>query len=191
MSEATATTARQAAGNARRTPERIQFLTDLLSGAIEHSGYGFSTAIEYEPADDSTAYAVIFDRFDIPENATCERCKVRIEPVGPWDVWTATDGSRVCGEPADRHEPVRETWRVDLDTIARGLGIIRNAVMREVPNDGPVPHNKVTGERLYYGGESRKLLMQADRTNGDEGDWDVISALAVLECAIFGAVRYN
>lgn len=33
-------------------------------------------------------------------------------------------------------------------------------------------------------------LIKADRTNGDDGDYDVIGALAVLEYALFGEIRY-
>lgn len=153
----TAAPKQQAKGNARRSPERIAWLTNLLIDAIEHAGYGFPGAVEYEPNDDGTAYAVIYDRFE---------------------------------EDDDPNTPPKETWRIDLDTMAKGLGIIRNAVMKEVENDGPVPHNKDTGDRLYFGGEVRRQLLLADRTNGDDGDYDVFGALAVLECAIFGHVMY-
>ncbi|MFC4089330.1 hypothetical protein [Micromonospora sp. GCM10011541] len=86
-----------------------------------------------------------------------------------------------------------EEWleqRIDLDTISKGLGVIRRAVMRETERDGEVLHNSKTGERMYLHPEQRKNIMLADRTNYDEGDLDVVDALAVLECALFGRVEY-
>jgi hypothetical protein len=65
------------------------------------------------------------------------------------------------------------TWRVDIDTMAKGLGIIRK---------------KYAGEGYA---DWVKDLQRADRTNGDDGDYDVIGALAVLECALFGEITYG
>lgn len=142
---------------AKRSAEREQFLADLLTGAIEHAGYGFPAAKVWHCPDGAPGqwYAEITDRYL---------------------------------EPGD--EGYGETQRVDLDTMAKGLGVIRDAVLKEVRHDGPVPHNAKTGERLYFGGEARRDLLLADRTNGDDGDYDVIGALAVLECALFGRVVY-
>lgn len=107
------------------------------------------------------------------------------------------------GEPASEiyavivfHEEGEDggTHRVTLDTMAHGLTVIRNAVMRELTGpyeSGKVPHNRETGERLFFGGTARRELMLCDRTNGDDGDYDVIGALAVLECALFGKVVYG
>lgn len=77
----------------------------------------------------------------------------------------------------DRYDEENEgaepkTWRVDIDTMAKGLGIAR---------------------KLPAGGEVadwvRDLLL-SDRTNGDDGDYDVLGALLVLECALFGEPTY-
>lgn len=83
---------------------------------------------------------------------------------------------------------------VTLDTMARGLAVIRNAVLRDLDGyeaGSKVPHNVVTGQRLFFGGQARRDLLEADRTNGLDGDYDVIGALAVLECALFGRVIYG
>ncbi len=175
----------------KRTPERIEFLSFLLSAALDHNGYGFAGVLEWNNEGEHNEYAIIFDAQEPPSETTCTRCQETIRPRGIFDTWTTHNGATGCGDPVATHDPVRETWRVDLDTMAKGLGIIRNAVMREVEHDGLVPHNKDTGERLYFGGESRRLLMLADRTNGEDGDYDVVSALAVLECGLFGRVSYG
>lgn len=89
--------------------------------------------------------------------------------------------------------PEGGTHRVNLDTMARGLRVIRDAVLRDpggYMTGALVPHNAETGQRLYFGGDARRALLLADRTNGDKGDYDVIGALAVLECALFGRVVY-
>lgn len=67
-------------------------------------------------------------------------------------------------------EDVRQ--RVTLNSMATGLAVIRN------------------NDKAGFGGEPRTALMLADRTNGEDGDYDVIGALAVLECALFGRVMY-
>lgn len=145
-----------------RTPEREQFLADLLCGAIEHCGYGFPGVAEWHCPDGRPGewYALIVDRYDEDDNTV---------------------------------------HRVDLDTMAKGLGIIRRAF---VATDGvPTKYqpsgsgdaiyvHPTTWERLYLGSELRSDLLECDRSNGDEGDYDVIGALAVLECAMFGSVTY-
>lgn len=85
-------------------------------------------------------------------------------------------------------------YDVDLDTIAKGIGVIRNAVVTEVPDwrgDAVerVLANGNSGQRLYLGVESRKAIIQASRDN-DAGELDMIDCLTILECAIFGAVKY-
>lgn len=92
----------------------------------------------------------------------------------------------------DRYdEESTETFRVTVDTMAKGLGIIRRAIVATVESgEGTYLHNADTFEQLYYGGDNRSDLLLADRTNGEDGDVDVIGALAVLECALFGRVVY-
>lgn len=83
--------------------------------------------------------------------------------------------------------------RVTLDTLAHGLTVIRDAVKRDAetfPAGDTVLHNAKTGQRLYMSSEMRANILLADHTNGDDGDLDVVDALAILECALFGAVTY-
>lgn len=78
-----------------RTPERIAFLSDVLTTAIEHAGYGFPGIVQYpdvkSPAD---VYTVIYDRYEEQPDGT--------------DHWQPT-----------------QTWRVDIDTIAHGIGVLK------------------------------------------------------------------
>lgn len=136
-----------------RTSERIEFLCDVLVGAIEHYGYGFPEVDEYEPFLGADSYATIRDRHD--EDST-------------------------------------EVFRIDLDVIARGIGVIRNAELRvnpRYPDEGPVWHNSKTGQDLGMAPKHRKAILEANRIN-DAGALDVIDYLAILECAVFGAVTY-
>lgn len=93
----------------------------------------------------------------------------------------------------DRYEDDDDqTYRVDLDVIARGIGVIKDAVAQDdpkFPDDGPVLFNAKTDQRLYLSHESRKAILEASRNN-DAAELDVVDALAVLECALFGAVTY-
>lgn len=103
-------------------------------------------------------------------------------------------GSAVITENAQIDPADNKTFPVDLDTIARGLGVIRKAVMKEIHEAHREPemvlHNADTGDRLYMSPEMRKAIMLVDRTNYEDGDLDVVDALAVLECGIYGKVMY-
>jgi hypothetical protein len=82
-------------------------------------------------------------------------------------------------------------YRIDLDLIAKGLGIIKRAqVEPDEDNNSSYLVNADTRERLYVGHEQRRNIMLADRTNGEDGDLDVIDYLAIVECGLFGAVMY-
>lgn len=134
----------------KRSPERTQFLADLITTAVEHSGYGFPGIIDYvwdvDPAD---VTATIFDRYEEEEK------------------YAAWDGQ------GDTYAPTK-TWIITVDTMAHGLAVIRAKYADEAARAG----------------STIATLLRADRTNGDEGDVDVIGALAVLECALFGEIVY-
>lgn len=86
-----------------------------------------------------------------------------------------------------------EELRVDLDVIARGLAVIKNSELRAVDGnaDELALHNKETGQRLYMSPGMKRNIGITDRTNADQGDMDVCDYLAVVECALFGAVKYG
>lgn len=90
---------------------------------------------------------------------------------------------------ADEDGDDGERFRITIDTMAAGLAVIRKAIVA-TSDDGTYWHNGETFERLYFGGDERDALVLADRTNGDDGDYDVVGALAALECGLFGQVRY-
>lgn len=133
-----------------RSPERIEFLSNLLCAAIENGGYGFFRTVTWHcpPSNPAAWQAVIAD----PD-----------------------DGGK--------------QYRITLDTMAKGLGVIRRAIVA-TSDDGTFYHNAETFERLYVPSDARRELLLADRTDGDDGDYDVVGALAVLECALFGRVVY-
>jgi hypothetical protein len=82
---------------------------------------------------------------------------------------------------------------VNLDTIAHGIGIIRNAVMRvdaKYPDDGEVLHNAKTGERLHLSRDERDQILCADRDYDEAVNLDSVDASAIVECALFGKVVY-
>lgn len=72
-------------------------------------------------------------------------------------------------EEDDSANPPVKTWRVDLDTMAKGLGVIRK--------------HRAHGKA---GAEWVSDLLKSDLTNAEDGDYDVVGALYVLECALFG-----
>lgn len=126
-----------------RSAERIGFLADLLITAIEHNGYGFPGVVEYKAPTDRPAdtYAVIYNRYDVEE----------------WD-----------GEGPN---PRTVTWRVDIDTMAKGIGVLRKK----------------------YGTDASQYMKDLFEASGenDASITDVVGALAVLEAAILGDVTYS
>jgi hypothetical protein len=126
-----------------RTKERAQFLSDTLIGAIEHAGYGFPGIIEYKPEPDGDPFRSYAVIYDRYE----------------------------VDENSD--DAPEQTWRIDIDTMAKGFGIVRKMAAR--------PEGIADWVRE---------VIAADRTNGDDGDMDVVGALLVLECALFGKAMY-
>lgn len=145
--------------------ERQTFLSDVMIAAIEHAGYGFPGLVRWD---------LDMDR----------------EPM----VTTATIVDRYAeDEKEDDASPAYIT--VTLDTIAAGIGVIRKAKLRELNDFGDgdpdmVLHNVTSGQRLYLNEAGRKEILEASRLN-DAGEIDVVLALAILECGLFGAVTYN
>lgn len=152
-----------------RTAERVEFLGDVLVGAIENYGYGWFLVEEYHiPEDDPSS-------------------------------WFAD----IIAEDDDE----KTVHHVDLDVLARGFGVIRDAKLDTTPTETryldyggekhpyevggeTVLHNAKTGQRLFMSEAQRANILLTNRTNGDDGDMDVIDYLAVLECALFGQVVY-
>jgi hypothetical protein len=137
------------------TTRRQEFLTDILTGAVENGGHGWFVVHEYVWEDTTEPYAVIEEDGD-------------------------TDN---------------ETFRVDLGVIRKGLHVIGQAEMRELTEGHDagtsVLHNAKTGQRLYLAASRRAEILKASRTNGEDGDLDVLDYLAIVECALFGAVTYG
>jgi hypothetical protein len=102
-----------------------------------------------------------------------------------WDVAPREAYADIVMREDYEPEEGNNNWHLTIDTIATGLGIIRRAK----PNaDGVL--TTTDGKILWFGGNERRALLAADASNGDEGDLDVIGALAVVECALFGCVVY-
>lgn len=92
--------------------------------------------------------------------------------------WVPEPGGDPAGSYAviyDRYEEPggvdpQRTWRIDVDTMERGLVIVRG-MDRQCAS-------WITNLQL------------SDRTNGADGGYDVVGALLVLECAVFGEPVY-
>lgn len=148
---------------AGRSAARAQFLGDVLITAIEHNGYGQFTSAGWNAA---------------------------LDGVTPQD-YRATivfhdESTEETGEPDIER-------KVDIDTIAAGFGVIARARVAPdpaAPDRGETCWHGSTGARLFVAPSNRARLMTA-YAECDAGELDVIDALAVLECAVFGAVTYG
>jgi hypothetical protein len=82
------------------------------------------------------------------------------------------------------------TYTIDRDTVATGLGILTRAKFQETETPGVGRWTTEDGKPLGFGGRALTQLRDANRTNGLDGDIDVLGALAAIECALFGSVVY-
>ena len=78
------------------TPERKEFLTDVLIGAIEQNGYGGFAVEEYQHSTDEP-YAIVYEYEE---------------------------------EPSEK-----AIHRITLKTIQTGIGVIRNAELKDIDSD--------------------------------------------------------
>lgn len=83
-----------------------------------------------------------------------------------------------------------EEHLVTLDLMSKGLRIIRSSVAIDKGRK-KVRIDPKTGEEVHFDGPARAALIEADRSNGVRGSYEVTSALAVLECGLFGKVMYT
>lgn len=126
-----------------RSPEREEFLADILTTALE-GGIGYwSEATEYrwEGLAHKDYYAVIVD-------------------------------AEADGEDEDFPES-----RIDIDVIAKGIATIKGFDYQ--PN--------------YFGdgGAYWREFLLADRTNGEDGDYDAIVADWIVQAGLFGEIIYG
>jgi hypothetical protein len=125
----------------KRTPEREQFLKDVLITAVEGGINYWSAVSEYDP-----------------DNGT-----VRVHEYHP-----------DTGETENGY--AKEGVLVTLDTIAKGIGVIeRDSVRFRFAHVGG------------YWGE----FWKANRTNGENGDYDAGIADCIVQAALFGEVVYG
>lgn len=142
-----------------RTAERAQFLADVLTTAVE-GGIGYwsrVTAYRWQAPD--LGYSD--GREGTPEVADAEVTILEVEEEG-----------------APEHT-------VTLDTIAKGLGLIRAA------KHDPAASEWYEGTTIPFLGEStRRAVVAADRAN-DAGEIDSSRADVILQVALFGKVIYG
>lgn len=154
-----------------KSAERIEFLSGILGEVTGAGTYGFFYLVSEtgEGTADHTA------RIVAKEDA-CDEHGIPMEDI-----------------------PEDKIVTVTLDTIAKGLGVIQRSVLREITEGhgkgDNVLHNLRTGQRLYLARDRKKAIRDASFANdaaGSEsgGDLDIIDYLAILECALFGAVTY-
>lgn len=107
------------------------------------------------------------------------------------DVYQWVGVPEACATITDDEDD--RSYCVTVDTIARGIGVIRDAVMHvdpKYPQDGEVLHNAKTWQRLYVSPGMRKRILEADRDYDEAVNLDSVDASAIVECALFGAVVY-
>src|SRR5690349_12305629 len=132
----------------KRTPEREEFLADILTTAVEGGINDWAEVIRYkwDGREHKDYLAVIVDK--------------------EW----AYDGD-------DSSEPDFPEQTITIDVIAKGIGVIKGFDYQ--PN--------------YFGdgGSYWRQFLLADRTNGDDGDYDAIVADWIVQAGLFGEIVYG
>lgn len=116
-----------------KSPARIQFLSDILTTAIEGGINYWAQFSSIEKVDDAN------------------------------DIL----GWRYESAVIHDYDDPSEKYTINLDVVAKGLGILRK---RNADRD--------------------KELLLANRTNGDEGDFDAWDADKIIQFALFGELVY-
>lgn len=135
----------------QRSPEREQFLADVLTtaveGGIQYWGLVSEYKHEYSGVPVADTYAIVHE-------------------VSPEDGDEDEDGFAIRGR------------RVTIDTIAHGIQVL------------------TTGENAgksfsLDGHDYWQQFLLANRTNGEDGDYDADIADNVLQAGLFGEVVYG
>lgn len=122
----------------KRSAERVQFLSDVMTTAVEGGINYWAAVSEY--------------RWDL-------------------DKYTPEQVGVTVYDQEDDDWP-EEGRRVDLDVIARGIGVLKKA--------------GGCGDPDYW-----KQFLLADRTNGEDGDYDAGMADCILQAGLLGEVVYG
>ena len=94
------------------------------------------------------------------------------EKYGPGPNYTILD---------DGIEEGRVQFPVTMDVVRKGFGLIAKA---KSEGDGKTSIK-------YLHDEQRKLINEINKSNGDEGDYDVNDAMAIVEIGLWGEVVYG
>lgn len=123
-----------------RTDKRKEFLTDILTTAVEGGINYWARVVKYKwDPDGGTALGEAY--VDIYETE----------------------------EAYDKKPEDIEIHHVDIDVIAKGIGVLR-------------------AKHAHY---PPKAFWEANSSNGEEGDYDAGDADAILQAGIFGEVVYG
>lgn len=146
----------------RRSPERTQFLLDLLTTACE-GGIGY------------WCFILDYDIWENPGAATVDLVPKKDPRLKVFDFQQAATLEPDLSEAEWKDLPEEALlpsclYELNIDVMARGL---RRAW--------------ATGKPTGYWTQ----LQRADRTNGRDGDYDSTLADAVAQYGIFGDVRYG
>lgn len=148
----------------KRSAARTEFLTDILTIAIEGGVNYWATILEYKHSDPEP-YAVLVDSEDLVQDDN-------------WD-WVPSEGT--------------EPYRVDLDVIARGVNRIVNATKKPVPFLTEAKRKVVTAASMQNDCMPDMSLTDNNRSNLGHyvSDIDADVADDILQVGIFGEVRYG
>src|SRR5262245_20783138 len=120
---------------------------------------------------------------------------VESSPYTPWFAFREYDPERGCvAVYHDKNDDGKYSdgpHKIDLDGIAHGLKLFREAWANP-----PTYHSPVTNkDELMYSPRNRDSyryqMLLADDTNGDDGDFDVTTADAVMQFAVLGEEIYS
>lgn len=150
----------------KRSPERIQFLSNILVGAVKNGGYGGLRAQEWHCPEgrESEWYALMYE---IEEPETVHRVDIDVIAKGVNVIAKSRMQPFVCP---------REGCPEGHRYCDNGEKLLHNA----------------GGERLGLHPSYKKVIVASSFANDDENcEMDVIYYLAIMECGIYGRVVFG
>lgn len=166
----------------KRTKARAECLHGIFVSAIEGGGCGtdsWAYIWDYSWSLGAPAYVPDIYGFHavVVEHEAWEEAMEEVVASLAWP-WTSRLGSTVS-PTADRVKALLQEkgeWHVvNIDTIAKGLRIIREKSPKELH----------LNERLV------REIRRYDRSNGEDADLDVIGYDAIMQAALFGEVVFG
>lgn len=163
----------------KRSDKRKAFLHGIFTTALE-GGIGYWSAAEEYHWSKAGANAVTGPK--MPEDDLDGFYAVIVPNEDEWGIWDGDEDTK--------------SLRIDIDVIARGITRFKEWMAGEKRNElggiiDPASDKRWRNTAYAPTNSYWKQFLLADRTNGDDGDYDADVADAIVQLGLFDEVVYG